>query len=515
MSLKETQQQTRQIINNPHLNYRQRMYYLAAQAESLLEPPPVSESVKQAMEQQVICDMREGAAPYRPRYLLPDYPKAIQQGSKYLELEAPQNLAEALNFLMILYTHTPSITGYPVYLGDLDKVLEPFAENVSDEDLSRQLRLFWQMIDRVLPDAFVHTNLGPEESRIGRIIFQLERQLNQAVPNITLKVDPDITPDSFLEEAVKTVFAVAKPHFVNHPMMYADLGENYGVVSCYNSLKAGGGSHTLVRLNLKEAVKQHQGNSSSFLNETLEKYVRLTLELMEARIRYLVEESRFFEHNFLAQEGLVSLDRFSAMFGIYGLAEAVKLLMEAQGSSAKYGHDAEANQLSYQITDRIAALLKESPLPYCEGNGGFAFLHSQSGIDLDLNVTAGTRIPIGEEPELYEHIFAVAPHHHKFSSGVSDIFHFDDTVKRNPQAVVDVIKGGLAQGMRDFTFNIASNDFIRITGYLVRKSDIAQLEKESSRYNSTVLGAGSEKNQGMTKRNLKRVMSHEQTPRLS
>jgi len=69
--------------------------------------------------------------------------------------------------------------------------------------------------------------------------------------------------------------------------------------------------------------------------------------------------------------------------------------------------------------------------------------------------------------------------------------------------------------MRDFTFNIASNDFIRITGYLVRKSDIARLEKDSSRYNSTVLGAGSEKNQGVTKRNLKRVMSHEQTPRLS
>ena len=415
---------------------------------------------------------------------------------------------------MILYTQTPSITGYPVYLGDLDKVLAPFVDEVSDAQLNLQLRLFWQMIDRVLPDAFVHTNLGPEDTRIGRAIFQLERELNQTVPNITLKVDPQITPNSFLEEAVKTVFVVAKPHFVNHPMMCADLGEQYGVVSCYNSLKAGGGSHTLVRLNLKEAVKQHQGNSSSFINETLEKYVRLTLELMEARIRYLVEDSCFFEHNFLAQEGLVSLDRFSAMFGIYGLAEAVKLLMEAQGSLAKYGHDAEANQLSYQITDRIAALVKEIPLPYCEGNDGFAFLHSQSGIDLDLDVTAGTRIPIGEEPELYEHIFAVAPHHHKFSSGVSDIFHFDDTVKRNPQAVVDVIKGGLAQGMRDFTFNLASNDFIRITGYLVRKSDVVRLEKESSRYNSTVLGAGSEKNQGVTKRNLKRVMSHEQTPRL-
>ena len=42
-------------------------------------------------------------------------------------------------------------------------------------------------------------------------------------------------------------------------MMVADHGEEYGVVSCYNSLKVRGGAHSLVRLNLKRAVDRHLG----------------------------------------------------------------------------------------------------------------------------------------------------------------------------------------------------------------------------------------------------------------
>ena len=45
--------------------------------------------------------------------------------------------------------------------------------------------------------------------------------------------------------------------------------------------------------------------------------------------------------------------------------------------------------------------------------------------------------------------------------------------------------------MRDVTFNLDSNDFIRITGYLVRKSDLAKLEADGARHGSTFLGAGS------------------------
>ena len=52
---------------------------------------------------------------------------------------------------------------------------------------------------------------------------------------------PSITPDDLIEDAVRTVFETGKPHFVNHPMMVGDHGEGYAAVSCYNSLKIGGG----------------------------------------------------------------------------------------------------------------------------------------------------------------------------------------------------------------------------------------------------------------------------------
>jgi hypothetical protein len=76
---------------------------------------------------------------------------------------------------------------------------------------------------------------------------------------------------------------------------------------------------------------------------------------------------------------------------------------------------------------------------------------------------------------MLEHIATCAPHHHLFAAGVSDIFHVDETAVRNPQAVVDIIRGAFTSGMRDFTFNLDSNEFVRITGYLVRKSDLVQV----------------------------------------
>ena len=238
-------------------------------------------------------------------------------------------------------------------------------------------------------------------------------------------------------------------------------------------------------------------------------------ELIEARIRYLVEEAGYFEHDFLAVEGLVDLDRFSAMYGIYGLAEAVDILMEGAGREGHYGHDQEANELSYRITRRLKDLVQSRPMPYCEGNGGRCFLHSQSGIDTDLDVTAGTRIPIGDEPEMFEHITSVAPHHDLFEAGVSDIFHVEDTARRNPEAMVDIIRGAFSEGMRDFTFNLATNGFIRITGYLVRKCDVERFDTEGARHGSTVFAAGSVENSHVTDRSVKRVLVHEQRPRAS
>jgi YjjI family glycine radical enzyme len=217
----------------------------------------------------------------------------------------------------------------------------------------------------------------------------------------------------------------------------------------------------------------------------------------------------FYEHSWLVHEGLIDPERFTAMFGVVGLAEAVDLLQERAGRPGRYGHDPEANDLALTVTEVLSALVDDESLPYCPGTGDRAVLHSQAGLDSDDGFTAGTRIPVGTEPPLLEHLRAVAPLHGYFPSGVSDVLAFDDTVTRNPQAVVDVIRGAFAEGMRDLTFNLDSNDFIRVTGYLVRKSDLAQLPEQGARHGSTFLGAGSVQLSHVDRRAVKRVISHE------
>jgi len=519
MEMNEFQSRAAAIVQDGRLGYDQKVRRLAGLATDALPYPEISAECAEALHKRVICDLFEGNAPYTARYILPDYEKAVRQGLVHLEMPPPTDLDDALAFLQVMYTHVPSVTTYPVYLGDLDKVLAPFVDDtISDAQLDAKLRRFWIGIDRMLPDAFVHLDLGPHDSRITRSIFRVERSLRQAVPNITLKVDPVLTPDDLIEDAVRTVFETGKPHFVNHPMMVGDHGERYAAVSCYNSLKIGGGAHTLVRLNLKEVALRHRGSADDFLATTLPHYVELTAELVEARIRSLVEQQRFFETHWLATEGLIDIDRFSAMFGIFGLAECVNLLMAYEGrdrdGEGRYGHDAAADALSQLVVQRVAALVAERPIPYCEGGGGFAYLHSQSGIDLDDHVTAGTRIPVGDEPGMLEHISTCAPHHRYFAAGISDIFHVDETAVRNPQAVVDVIRGAFATGMRDFTFNLDSNEFVRITGYLVRKSDLLAIAVgEGARHSSDYLAAGSENAYHLTQRAVKRVGCHEMAPR--
>lgn len=518
MDMSEFQMRAQALTQDTALGYDQKVRGLAALATEALPYPELSPDCREALDKRVICDMYEGHAPFTPRYVLPNYAMALENGVDFLELEPPANLDEALAFLQIMYAHVPSVTTYPVYLGDLDALLTPYVgSELSDDELDRKLRRFWIGLDRMVPDAFAHLDIGPDDGRVVRSILRVERSLRQVVPNITLKVDPARTPDDLIEDAVRTVFETGKPHFVNHPMMVSDHGEAYASVSCYNSLKIGGGAHTLVRLNLKEAVLRHQGGVDDFLAGTLPRFVELTAELAEARVRSLVEEQRFFDSHWLATEGLINIGRFSAMFGVFGLAECVNLLMAYEGidrdGEARYGHDSQADAIAVLVMERVAALVAERPLPYCEGGGGRAFLHSQGGIDLDDDVTAGTRIPVGDEPGLVDHIRTCAPHHHLFSAGVSDIFHVDETATRNPVAVVDVIRGALASGMRDFTFNLDNNEFVRITGYLVRKSDLAGIaDTGMARHTSDHLAAGSEAAYHLTQRAVKRIGCRELHP---
>jgi len=500
-----------EVITNGNLDYKQKKHHLAYIAENTQAYPEVSDEAMKALDEKVICDLFEGHAPYRPRYILPDYKRALRTGVKYLELDPPTDLDEAINFLSILFIHVPSITGYSVYLGHIDQLLLDYVGDLSEEAIYKKIKLFWRFIDRTLPDAFVHANIGPEDNVIARVILRIERELKQVVPNLTLKYDAEKTSDEFLTEAVKTVFDVAKPHIANHRMTGADFKTHYGVVSCYNSLPEGGGSHTLIRLNLKKFTDTHSGDTDAFFSETLPKYCQMTLDIIEARTKYLVESVKYFETDFLAQEGIIKMDNFSAMFGFYGLAECVNQLMKSDDKDFTYGQNEEANQLGHRILEEMKRIVDARQLPYCEANDGKAFFHSQSGIDIDIEETAGARIPIGEEPDIYSHINTVAPHHHLFNGGISDIFHFDETIKRNPSAVLDIIKGAFKKGMRMFTFNLSDSEFIRITGYLVRRSDLKDFREEGSRYSSTLFGANSMDNADVDKRIAKRVNSYERT----
>jgi hypothetical protein len=64
-----------------------------------------------------------------------------------------------------------------------------------------------------------------------------------------------------------------------------------------------------------------------FLNELLPECVLAIGANMNERICFLVEESGFFQSNFMLREGLIKKDRFVACFGVTGLAEGVNYLL--------------------------------------------------------------------------------------------------------------------------------------------------------------------------------------------
>ncbi|MGF1893150.1 YjjI family glycine radical enzyme [Vibrio campbellii] len=507
-SLSDLQQRFLAIATDSNLSPKQKSNFLALEAEATIPYMTISDEVSQAMQQGVICDMFEGHAPFKPRYVLPDYAKFLSQGSEYLELAPAEDFDDAINMLTIIYHHVPSVTNIPVYLGQLDDVLMPYVGDLTDEQIYKKLKHFWIMLDRTLPDAFMHVNIGPTDNIICRTILQVDAELKQIAPNLTFMYDEAVTPDDLLKQATQNICECSKPHIANYPMhANAYEGARFGIVSCYNSLPLAGGSNTLVRMNLKEAANRADNCDDFFIN-VLPEYHGLMVELMDARASHLHEKSEFFK-GFLTQEGLIEESRFAPMYGIYGMAEAVNVLLEKEGNASRYGQDAVANELGHSISAKLAELVENTPVKF--GLEGKALLHAQGGISLDLDVTPGVRIPYGNEPDPVSYVQATAGHHQYYRSGISDILTIDETVKSNPEAMFNLCKGALNAGYREFTANVASNDLVRVTGYMVKLSDIAKYDAEGSRTNTTFLGAEAAKNTGILGRS-PRVVSHEMSP---
>ena len=495
----ETRENILDIIKSPTLTHEQKLTNLANQADSLMEvldlPEGLDELLNVPIDTKCICDLSEGHAPVRPRYIAPDYEKFMKEGSSFLQLAPPTDLYEALNNLLIFYKHVPSVTNFPVFVGQLDQLLEPFIDTVDEAQAKKLLKMFMTHIDRTVLDSFSHANIGPVPTKAGRLLLEVETELEHAVPNITLKYEEGVTDDEFMLKAIDCALHSAKPSFANHKMFCSELTENYVIASCYNGLPMGGGSYTLCRLILGNIAKRAAG-IADFKEKQLPYVMDIMARYMDARIRFEVEESGFFENNFLAKEGLIHRDRFTAMYGMVGLADCVNILLEKEGMSGRFGHDEKANDLGVEIMEIIREFNDNHVNPYCEVTGGHFLLHAQVGLADDEHVTPGTRIPIGEEPEeLIDQLLVLNRFHKYFPSGTGDIFPIDLTVHRNPEYVLDIIKGAFRKELRYLSFYSSDSDVIRVTGYLVKRSEMEKLDSgKAVLQNTTGLGLGASKN---------------------
>lgn len=474
-------------LTSTGLTHEQKLMGLAKHAENSLDVLKISDKMQYYFDNGSINDLFEGGAPYRPRYIMPDYDKFIKNGSEFLQITPPKDFDELIFALMTIYRHVPSITNFPVYLGNLDYMIDPFIEDLSDEEVIKKLKLFFNYLDRTITDSFCHANIGPKETRAGYLILEAESQLQNAVPNFTIKYDKDITSNKFAKKAIETSLICSNPAICNHKANLKPYGDGYGISSCYNILPVAGGAYTLTRITLTK-LAEIADYVDNFMDDLLPEVIELIGDYMSQRINFLVEKSGFFQSSFLVKEGLIYRDRFVGMFGVTGVAEAVNTLLKDK--NLVYGTDKEADDLAIKILDRVEMLVNKLDAPYSEVNDGKFILHAQVGLDTDIGVTSGVRIPVGSEPENFlDHLRHSARYHKYFPSGVGDIFPIASHVDQNKDALLDVVKGAFEAGVHYMSFYSADTDLVRITGYLVKRSEMEKFRNdEVVLQNTTHLG---------------------------
>ena len=476
------------IIKDKTLTVNQQFIDLHKVGENTCDFIELDQDYIDAINDNIICDLNEGKTPFRPRYIMPDYELFFKKGSEFLQLDIPKNLQEACTYLLIFYANSPSVTMYPVYLGNLDSLLEPFyIDYQSSKDI---LRLFLLQIDKTLSNSFVHANIGPYDTKIGRVILDLTKEMNLAIPNITLLYDKDKTSDEFAQLCIDCSLYTSKPSFANDIMFKNDLG-HYGIASCYNGFAIGGGAYSMNRLRLG-AVGRKAKSIDDFFDNVLPFYVKILINNLDKRVKFLREEAAYFKSNFLVKESFLDPDKFVALLGIVGLGECCNILMGIDDKALGYGYNKEVDMLGVKILDKINILLKENKISYSKFTNGQVLLHAQVGIDTDgCDNSPGARIAIGYEPSIIEQIVHSTNYHKYFPTGVGDIYKFDETYINTPDAILDIIKGGFNKGMRYFSCYLDGGDVVRVTGYLVKRSEILKLKNGQQSINSaTVLGKG-------------------------
>jgi YjjI family glycine radical enzyme len=193
------------------------------------------------------------------------------------------------------------------------------------------------------------------------------------------------------------------------------------------------------------------------------------------------------------------------MFGMFGLAESVNHFINSDIKEDRFGHSQRANELGIRIIQKLEEEVNKHEAISCKASNNKYILHAQVGIDTDEGISPGCRIPIGEEPEIHQQLIQSAKFHKYFPSGIGDIFNFDSMAKKNPEYILDIIKGAFKEEMRYFSLYSTDCDVIRITGYLVKKSEIEKLQKGKQVLQDTVVfGMGAVNNNKVLERKIRK-----------
>lgn len=494
-----TKQDLYDIATSKNLTYQQKMYNLANASERLFDPIELLGYTKKDLEyieNGKLCDLNEGYAVYRPRYIVPDYSVFVQNGCKFLDLPKPKTLDDLLDGLLILYSHVPSITSFPVFIGFLDQLIEPFLQGEEDLIVYPKIKRFLNHIDKTITDSFCHADIGPVATRAGYLILKAIIELKNPTPNMTVMYDPKQTDEKFALACVDACLRVSKPSFSNFTYYTNDMGE-HALCSCYNALPLAGGAFSLMRFRLGTLVKDAT-TLNDFVNKILVNATESILHMSDQRIKFIVEKSYFFETNFLVKEGFIKKENFTSMIAIVGLSDAVNYLLKQEGLNETFGQSKRGDEMGHAILTKIETLVNAHKAKYVNRTNNHYVLHAQVGasiLEADKENTPAHRIKVGEEPILPLHLNHAAQFHKYFPSGTGDLFAFDQTSLDHLDAVLDIIKGAFKQGMRYITTYLKDTDLIRVTGYLVKKSEIEKANKnETVLRDTTWFGKGTQDN---------------------
>ncbi len=196
------------------------------------------------------------------------------------------------------------------------------------------------------------------------------------------------------------------------------------------------------------------------------------------------------------------------MFAIIGLADAVNAMLELEGVNETFGQSRRGDEIGHLIMKTVLSVVDCHEGKYVARTNHRYLLHAQVGASLhdeDNNNTPAHRIKVGQEPTLIDHLKQSAQFHEYFPSGTGDLFAFDQSYVDHPEAVVDIIDGAFASGYRYITTYMKNTDLIRVTGYLVKKSEVEKARKDQAVLRDTTwFGMGTEDTSGVFDRKLRK-----------